>query len=296
MKNLYKFGPAVLISLVLLGTGAFSGGCATSQEEGFAIYLTSDDIPPSRMEMQSHVEIADRPVISINDIISYDAGTHEITLTDDAYERIFKLEVPVQGKSFLVCVDKGPIYWGAFWVAFSSVSFDGVTIWKPLSVQEPKVIAFTLGYPSPSFYSGEDPRNNATVMDSLDKSGKLVNKPATDKLPRSFKGYELYSWVKNGQWYFTLITGTNRTKALEEIISGGNETPEGGCVNIRVTGVAAIKTVLSRLPAGESVSWLPEPRAIEIAEGDFYFSLPSETVMEAIKEHAVECGLNLRIL
>jgi hypothetical protein len=40
------------------------GGCAADKEEGFAIYLTKDDIPPSRMEALSHVEIAKKPIIS----------------------------------------------------------------------------------------------------------------------------------------------------------------------------------------------------------------------------------------
>ncbi|MFC1940340.1 hypothetical protein ACFLXO_06645 [Chloroflexota bacterium] len=77
-----------------------------------------------------------------------------------------------------------------------------------------------LGYPSSMFYTGEDPWNNTEVMKSLDQAGKLINKlpsPATDKLPHSFKGYELYSWEEDNQWHFTLITGTNRTKTMEEI-------------------------------------------------------------------------------
>jgi len=36
--------------------------------------------------------------------------------------------------------------------------------------------------------------------------------PAAAPLPRSVKGYELYSWRSGGTWQFTLITGTNRLK------------------------------------------------------------------------------------
>ncbi len=149
---------------------------ATSEREGFAIYLTKDDIPPSRMEALSHVEIAEQPIISITDIIMYNAQTHELILTENAFNRIADLEVQVQGKSFMVCVDKAPIYWGAFWTPISSMSFDGVTIWKPLSTQELRGITIELGYPSSSFYSGEDPRNNVEVMESLEQAGKLINK------------------------------------------------------------------------------------------------------------------------
>jgi len=74
-------------------------------------------------------------------------------------------------------VDNKPIYLGAFWVDLSSHSFDGVTISYPLSPQESKVIALELGYPSPAFFIGDDPRDNRAILNSLEKSGKLINKP-----------------------------------------------------------------------------------------------------------------------
>jgi hypothetical protein len=143
--------------------------------EGLAIYLTREDIPPAKMEMLSHVELADQPCISLPDIISYHAQTHELKLTEAAFERITRLGIPVSGKSFLVCVDKSPIYWGAFWTPFSSLSFDGVTIWIPPVNQDAKTITIELGYPSVSFYAGTDPRNDSKVMESLKQSGKLVS-------------------------------------------------------------------------------------------------------------------------
>jgi hypothetical protein len=176
MIKLVSHAKAKLFVLILVSAIILLSGCETSKGEGFAIYLTKEDIPPAQMEALSHVEIADQPIISTEDIINYNAQTHELKLTDTAFERISQLEVPVRGKSFLVCVDNGPIYWGAFWTPISSMSFDGVTIWKPLSSQELKVITLDLGYPSLSFYRGEDPRNNAEVMKSLEQAGKLINK------------------------------------------------------------------------------------------------------------------------
>lgn len=164
----------VKLSLVIVCAVVLLSSCAISKGEGFAIYLTKEDIPPAQMEASSHIDIADQPTIEMNDIIAYNATTHEITITSDAYDRISNLEVPVTGKSFVVCVDKKLIYWGAFWIPISSMSFGGVTIWKPLSSQEQKVIKLELGYPSSSFYSGEDPRNNAEIMKSLEEAGKLI--------------------------------------------------------------------------------------------------------------------------
>jgi hypothetical protein len=175
-RKLVGHANAKLIALIIVGAIIILSGCKSSRDEDFAIYLTKEDIPPAQMEALSYVEIADQPIISLGDIIAYNAQTHELQLTDIAFERISQLEVPVRGKSFLVCVDKGPIYWGAIWTPLSSMSFDGVTIWKPLSSQESKVITLELGYPSSSFYHGEDPRNNAEVMKSLEQAGKLINK------------------------------------------------------------------------------------------------------------------------
>ena len=213
----------IVISCILLIIIVYSGYKANTKGEGFAIYLTREDIPPAKMEALSHVELSDQPIVSVEDIIAYNAQTHEMKLTPGAFDRISELDVPVIGKSFMVCVNKEPIYWGAFWTPISSISFDGVTIWKPYNTQEQKIIVLELGYPSPSFYGGEDPRNNTQVLESLGKAGKLITKlslAAVDKLPHSVKGYELYSWEENGQWHYTFITGTNRVKTMKEITSG----------------------------------------------------------------------------
>ena len=41
-------------------------------------------------------------------------------------------------------------------------------------------------------------------------------------LPHSMKGYELYSWYEESedQWFYTLVTGTNRLKTIEEFQEG----------------------------------------------------------------------------
>jgi len=67
------------------------------------------------------------------------------------------------------------------------------------------------------------------------------------------KGYELYSWQSGNNWNFTLITGTNRNKTIEEITSGDNT--EADWVKLSVTGTEALRVILSRLPEAESVFW-----------------------------------------
>jgi len=286
--------------LIIAAVGAiiFFSGCAAPKGEGFAIHLTREDTPPAEMAGLSHIEIADQPIINTSDVIAYSTTTHEIMLTSDAYDRVSNLEIPVTGKSFVVCVDKKPIYWGAFWTPISSLSFDGVTIWKPLGTTGYESITIELGYPSSSFYEGEDPRANITVMKSLEKAGKLTRNPLTDEtaqLPHSMKEYELYSWEEDNQWHFTLITGTNRTKTLEEIVSTGDSISESGWVKIQVSGVDEIIDIITRIPQGEHVFWCDEKHLGQATETDIKIQLPPEQIINAITEVAEQCGLNLMV-
>jgi hypothetical protein len=245
------------------------------------------------MEALSHVTPTDQPLISSEDVITYNAQTHEMKLTDQAFERTCELEVPAEGRAFMVCVDKQPIYWGSFWTPISSISFDGVTIRQPYSSQDSAVITLQLGYPSSSFYGGEDPRNSAEILRSLEQAGKLIDKlsvASVEQLPHSFKGYELYSWEAEGQWHFTLITGTNRIKTLEEIISKEDFISETGWVKIQVVGADPIQDVLSHLPENESVFWCDELHIGQPTETDF--QLPPEQTTDAIQEYAEQCGLD----
>ncbi len=275
-----------------------AGSCSAAKREGFAIYFTEGDIPPARMSALSQVNVANPPFIGMQDIISYNAQTHELKLTADTFDRIVRLEVPVQGKSFVVCVDQKPIYCGAFWTPLSSIGYDGVNIWKPLDSQTSQVVTLELGYPTSTFYRGEDPRNNPEVLDSIEKAGKLVNKlsmTGVDRLPGSMKGYELYSWFKDSQWYFTLITGTNRNKTFEEIVNNEDFISETGWVKIRVSGVDALENAFSKLFKGEDILWLATLPTELTSQGNADIKLPPSPVIDDIKDYAASLGLNLMV-
>jgi hypothetical protein len=290
------FGYFKSVPLLLVAALALLSGCTVPKNEGFAIYLTRDDVSPDRMEALSHVALAEYPIISSGDIISFNAQTHELKLTEAAFERILELEVPIIGKSFMVCVDQAPVYWGAFWTPVSSISFGGVTIWKPYDDKGPAVVTLELGYPSSSFYSGSDPRNDPAVIESLEEAGKLVEKLRLDQvtgLPSSAKGYELYSWQENGQWRFTLITGTNRDKTIEEITSAEDYISEAGFVNIHVAGTGAIKEVLGRMPPGEFVLWCDELHTGQSIRPNL--ELPPAAITNQIVEYARQFGLDFSV-
>jgi hypothetical protein len=119
--------------------------------------------------------------------------------------------------------------------------------------------------------------------------------PATDvvdestPLPDGFKGYELYSWEAGGQWKFTLITGTNRNKTYDEIVSKTNVV-DGDWVKITVTGTESLKQLLQRLSAPEDISWVNTPIRVS------GFSLPSTTVIAEIEDHCKRHDLALVVI
>jgi hypothetical protein len=295
----------ILTLLATIGITIMSTGCtppakvttttstkvttAATQTEGFAIYMTKGEIAPSQMEPLSHVIITDQPIIGLNDIITYNSATNEIVLTNEAFQRIAALRPSVYGQSFVVCVNRSPVYWGAFWTLISSVPFNGITIEVPFNSPGNNSITISPGYPSPAFFKGEDPRNNPTVINALQQAGKLVTSP-TGTLPRSMKGYELYSWQQDGQRRFKLITGTNRNKTQEEILANNNTVSPEGWVDIRVIGLEAVKELISRIPAGEFVSLQIVPH-IGAAPDGIDFSLPSTDDIAALQAAAVKGGL-----
>jgi len=109
-------------------------------------------------------------------------------------------------------------------------------------------------------------------------------------LPRSVEGYGLYSWQTNNQWHFTLITGTNRNKTLEEITSGENTETESGWVRISVQGVDALKAVLHRLPQQENVFWA-DNRWPPMQGSNM--TLPPAAIVGEIKDYSTQLGLRL---
>jgi hypothetical protein len=294
------FGCISMILILILSCALFmSSGCSAPDQEGLAFYFTQDDLHPGQMPVLNQIEIQESAFITVDDITSYNAQTHELKLTVAAYDRLYRLDVPVRGKTFVVCVDRKPIYWGAFWTPISSISFDGVTIWKPFNPGGQPVVTLELGYPATSFYAGTDPRNDPTILKSLEKSRKLIDKltlMSIDKLPGSMKGYELYSWTENSRWNFTLITGTNRNKTLEEIVHGDDFISESGWVKIHTESLDEVKTIFSKLPQNESIHWLSDPRSDQTPQNNIHFSLPGENDIEIIKGYAKQFNLDLVIL
>ena len=159
----------VLLLFVLFALTA----CSAEKQGGFALYLLADEVTPQQLPVLSHLELADAPFLTEGDILSYQQSSHEIELSATGVDKLQQLDVPVSGIAFAICVDREPIYTGAFWAAYSSLSYDGVVIDPTLVSLENPVIQVNLGYPGASFYRGDDPRSDPRIFTALEKAGVL---------------------------------------------------------------------------------------------------------------------------
>lgn len=99
----------------------------------------------------------------------------------------------------------------------------------------------------------------------------LVPEPGVE----SMKGFELYSWEKDGKWQFSILVGTNREKTLEEI-----QSPDAV-----LKGMEELEAVLESIPAGQYVTWTaPEPLAF-----------PPENLIQQVQQICKDQGLELGI-
>lgn len=93
---------------------------------------------------------------------------------------------------------------------------------------------------------------------------------------KTMKGYELYSWQEDGQWYFSVLIGTNREKTLEEI-----QAPDA-----KLKGIEELQPFLESIPIGEYITWWSrEPLA-----------LPPEGILKQVQEICKRQGLELSIV
>jgi hypothetical protein len=99
----------------------------------------------------------------------------------------------------------------------------------------------------------------------------LVPEPGVE----SMKGFELYSWEKDGEWYFSVLVGTNREKTLAEI-----QSPDAV-----LKGMEELKALLKSIPTGQYITWSAfDPLAF-----------PPEDLTRQVAEFCAEQGLELSI-
>jgi hypothetical protein len=159
--------------LLIIFFAITSSACQDSNDNGFAIYLLSQNVPATELSQidLNRLTLETKPIISNDDIISYEKTNHTIELTQAAYTRVQKIfPIPVNGIPFVVCAGNERIYAGAFWTPISSISYDGVVIMQPYNARD-TTIQITLGYPGPEFFTGKDPRADSRIMNALEEDG-----------------------------------------------------------------------------------------------------------------------------
>ena len=137
----------------------------------FSIYLTSKKSNSSYTSTSP--ALPERPLLTIDDIVSYSPSTGLLTLSDRGRS---KLRTVQRGNSFAACVDHRVIYRGKIWEGISSmISADIVFLINPSIASFNDDVHIQLGYPTAAYYKGnDDPRSDVRILRSLGNAGKLM--------------------------------------------------------------------------------------------------------------------------
>ena len=104
---------------------------------------------------------------------------------------------------------------------------------------------------------------------------RTSSRPAATQAAESMKGFELYSWQDGSQWKFSLLTGTNREKTLDEITS----------TDTVLDGVDALRSALEVVSPGQTITWsAKEP-----------LSFPPDDMIQQVEQICKEQGLIFNI-
>jgi len=109
------------------------------------------------------------------------------------------------------------------------------------------------------------------------------------------KGYEIYSWQEDEEWVFKLITGTNRQKTIDEIMSDSEPIQEDTWTNIKINGVDNLKIILENLPKGESLFWLSANGIETAVDQTNPIEYPPDAMVEDIRKFCDQIDVELVI-
>ena len=183
MKTL-KFQPTILVVLSLITLIQISctdeSNIDSINTNKFEIYMTKDQISYngsidySQINLDT-IDLGDTPLLTMDDIESYDTVNHIINLKKSKDNLDFP-SPRVFGQMFVVLVDKNPKYCGFFWSIMSSVPCNWIFIEDPIELNglTKYQIQINAGYPNFSHFHGNDPRNNSIILSSFSNLGKLT--------------------------------------------------------------------------------------------------------------------------
>ncbi len=114
-----------------------------------------------------------------------------------------------------------------------------------------------------------------------------------EKYPLAFKGYELLSWQKDGEWVFTLLAGTNRQKSFDEILNAENTFTATEIIKVSVIGADSFKELVNHLPKGEWITWGGMVLQGEVSSSTLYFTYPPDEIVDELIKYCKERGITL---
>ena len=173
---------AILSALLTCAIGgvAVRANAPAANADVFAIYLVADAVDATITGYGrgdwSRLRLEASPLITGDDLVSYEWSTHSMKLRPDALAKI-PARPSVSGKPFVVVANGKSVYLGVFLSILSSASFAVPTIRVDAQMvspnQPPDTLVIDRAYPSPSFGAGPDPRGDERIKAALTASGKL---------------------------------------------------------------------------------------------------------------------------
>ncbi len=120
---------------------------------------------------------------------------------------------------------------------------------------------------------------------------EIEENPTREPLyPKSFKGYELYTWEEEGILWFTMITGTNREKGFDEVVSSDQVWASDGWLKVTVQGIDQAMKMLDRLSPDETLILMDLP-APGNGQKDVKVYPPQRDIIIKIEAYCLENGL-----
>jgi hypothetical protein len=167
----------ILAALVLLTTSALAAG---SEQNSLAIYLLASPVDARTLarspRLWKELALSNDPVISQEDIISYDFSSHAMRLRIEAIKRLPRPSV--SGTPFVVVVNGDRIYQGAFYTNVSSISYSQPVILVDRSERNQPgtadVLLIDRAYPSAAFATGSDLRSDDRIKNALSNLKKFA--------------------------------------------------------------------------------------------------------------------------
>ncbi len=169
-------------ALIILVFLALYGVCRAETNTAFGIYLADQLVDRRHTAMGqgdwSGIRLAKYPLISAEDIVSYDFTNHVIQLRPNVLAKIPR--PTLEGTPFVLVAGGQRIYLGVFTTCTSSMqnAVPNIMVDRAMMVtnQAPDILVIDRGYPHPEFGLGPDPRGDERIKAALAALHKLKDR------------------------------------------------------------------------------------------------------------------------